>query len=278
MNAQMSTLSLTKKTDKPHTRVDLGEARSDAVHTERKPTAKLSLLNATALLYLEAALDKETQPLHPNFAATLGEKQLSMHTLIRAACAHTLEEKNPKLRAIQIGRHLRNDTTAFVTFWKDVMGSCAFSAHMEAGLHERTVSPDSIDDALDAMGDEHPITDDTPLFDASKPQAEREEYAGPSDGSTISDSLEDATEAVEGIQAWITLAFMKFTPNQLEYWGLLNGMPFGQGFHLEDGKKVYGPEDALLKFDAYRAWNTAQWKARNKVRTSPEVENLMADA
>lgn len=241
-----------------------------------QPKPKPSLLTNTSLRYLASALDKVTEPMHPNFARALKPDQLRMHQTIRITAARAYDANKGAVRAtiVAIGKALKGDVQAYVTFYKGLASDAAFAAHMDCRLLQKSVSSEAMDEGLDAMGEEHPIDSaDIGAFDNAEATraAPREDYAG-DQPEPIATSIEDAYEAIEGVQAWIGLAVSGFKPDQLDYWQVAGLFPFGQKGKA-DG---YAP---IRDFDAYREHQDAQYKLkRNTVAIDPDVEDAMLSA
>lgn len=256
----------------------LAQALSQANVTPATVAAPRQLLTNTGLAYLRVAMDKAAEPIHPNFRAKLKPDTLAFYEHVRVQAARALDAHPDNIRAaiVATGKVLKDDVRAYVQFFKDLAGAAAFAAHMDCVRLTRSVDPEALDAGLDAMGVAHAITDDIPPFDVGDAQraAPREDYAGAEDFTVFATSVQDAYEAIEGVQAWIGLAVTNMPLDSQAYWGVDGLFPLGQRVdeHATFGK-VYAP---LRDFDAYRAYQDETWKRKSRrVEVKPDVEAAM---
>lgn len=244
--------------------------------TPPKPEPKPAYIGKIELKYLDAALDKLTQPLHPNFIRAASADTLKVYRRIQGAVKLADEAKlsSSKLTAIAVGKAIKDDARTYVTFWTTLMSNVAFAGHMDCLNIERTLNPDQVESALDAMGDEHPFAPgDEPGFDkAAKTHlhvgcsGELEER-GPDEDQAISTNFDEIYEATHSIQSWIDLAFIGFTPQQLDYWQC-SPVPFCK----RGADENYEP---ITDFDEYREFQTAQWKKKSRMVKVDDAAALM---
>lgn len=247
-------------------------AKRNEAQRNRKPTAYIGKVEAH---YLDVAFDKLTQALHPNFIAAASASTLKIAQRIQQTCK-LVDAKKPassKLACVMVGKALKDDSRAYVTFWQQLLSNVAFAAHMDLLRIEQSLNPEEVDDSLDAMGEDHAYEPgDQPAFDRA--QAERhsldvcDEVEHP---FQITDDPEEIHEAVKNIQAWIETAFLSFTSQQLDYWQCVPVPLCKRG--AEDD---YAP---ITDLDDYRAFQREQWRAKQRsVPKSADVDlDMMAE-
>lgn len=267
---------------------DLGQSIDSTKRASTPPPkAPSTILTPTALGYLTRALEKNAEPLHPNFRRSIrNEEQLQFQLHLRAVCGRiidTLGLSNPRLVAVEIGKALKTDARAYIQFFKNLATDAAFAAHMDCLSFTRNIDPDSVDHSLNTMitddeADTHTITDDVPMYDRSmlERDAAREDYAGGDDSMRVAPIADDEFDAIDGIerlQAWLGLSITSMKPEQREYWGVDGLFPLGQRKSETRFGTSYTP---IHDFADYREWATAQYKAKR--RTAPiddTTEKLM---
>lgn len=253
----------------------------------------------TSLKYLTVAINKASDPIHPNFRRALKPDTLMMHNSIRAAAARGFDANpgNPRGAIIAAGKALKDDARAYVTFFKDILGSVAFAAHMDCSQLQSRIDEEQLDAGLDAMQESHTVDiDDVPLYDVSDanraPQARSPGVALPKDATIVegdasepyeggekpvpvAESVEDAYAAVKAAQGWVGLAFSAMNADQQAYWGVDGLCPLGQRVdESPEFGKVYTP---ISDFDEYRAWQKESFRRKSKVvAVSDELIDAMA--
>lgn len=231
----------------------------------------------TSLLYLGLAINKASDPMHPNFRRAIEKnpKNLLMHQAIRLAAAKAVDANkgNPRGAIVATLKALSNDTQSYVTFLKGLAGDVAFAAHMDCVQFDRAnaaVDSESLDAGLDAMGVVHEIVDDVPAYDAADGQraAAREPYAGGDAPPPVANSLQDAYAGVIAAQAWLTLAVAGMPEDSQVYWGVDGLLPFAQRREESaiPGEFNYVP---VRDFDEYRELQRALWKAKQRTVDLP---------
>lgn len=231
----------------------------------------------TSLLYLGLAINKASDPMHPNFRRAIEKnpKNLLMHQSIRLAAAKAVDANkgNPRGAIVATLKALSNDTQSYVTFLKGLAGDVAFAAHMDCVQFDRAnaaVDSESLDAGLDAMGVVHEIVDDVPAYDAADGQraAAREPYAGGDAPPPVANSLQDAYAGVIAAQAWLTLAVAGMPEDSQVYWGVDGLLPFAQRREESaiPGEFNYVP---VRDFDEYRELQRALWKQKQRTVDLP---------
>lgn len=231
----------------------------------------------TSLLYLGLAINKASDPMHPNFVRAISKnpKNLLMHQGIRLAAARAVDAnpKNPRGAIVATLKALSNDTQAYVTFLKGLASDVAFAAHMDCVQYDRieaAVDSEVLDVGLDAMGVEHAIIDDVPAHDVGDAQraAPREPYSGGDAPEPVADSLQDAYAGVIAAQAWLTLAVANMPEDSQQYWGVDGLLPLAQRKEesVIPGEFNYVP---VRDFDEYRELQRALWKAKQRTVDLP---------
>lgn len=231
----------------------------------------------TSLLYLGLAINKASDPMHPNFRRAIEKnpKNLLMHQAIRLAAAKAVDANkgNPRGAIVATLKALSNDTQSYVTFLKGLAGDVAFAAHMDCVQFDRAnaaVDSESLDAGLDAMGVVHEIVDDVPAYDAADGQraAAREPYAGGDAPPPVANSLQDAYAGVIAAQAWLTLAVAGMPEDSQVYWGVDGLLPFAQRREESaiPGEFNYVP---VRDFDEYRELQRALWKQKQRTVDLP---------
>ena len=231
----------------------------------------------TSLLYLGLAINKASDPMHPNFRRAIEKnaKNLLMHQAIRLAAAKAVDANkgNPRGAIVATLKALSNDTQSYVTFLKGLGSDVAFAAHMDCVQFDRAnaaVDPASLDEGLDAMGVTHEIVDDVPAYDAADGQraAAREPYAGGEAPPPVADSLQDAYAGVIAAQAWLTLAVAGMPEDSQVYWGVDGLLPFASRKEesVIPGEFNYVP---VRDFDEYRELQRAIWKQKQRTVDLP---------
>lgn len=266
---------------------------AQALEQAKAAQPKPALLTNTGMAYLKVAMDKASSPAHPNFVRAMdlrieqattpaakaqASENKRMLENIRLASARALDAHpdNLRLAIVTVGRALKEDVRSYITFFKGLATDAAFAAHMDCVRLTKAVDPEALEAGLDAMGESHEITDDTPVFDVADAQhaAPREEYAGPEDFVIFADSVQDAYEGIAGVQAWLSLAVTNMPEESQKYWGVDGLFPLGQRVdsHPSLGK-VYSP---LRDFDAFREYQAETWKRKQRrVEVAPATEDLM---
>lgn len=239
------------------------------------PKGPNTMLTPTALKYLTHALNKNAEPLHPNFRRSIRtEEQLQFQLHLRATCGRIIDTVglgNPRLTAVEIGKALKTDARAYVQFFKNLATDAAFAAHMDCLAFTRSIDADAIDHTLDSMIEDdeapkHPITSELPVHDraAIERDAPREAYAGGDDSmrpEPIADDELDAVDAIERLQAWLGLSVTSMKPEQREYWGVDGLFPLGQRREETELGMVY---TSIHDFDEYCTWATEQYKQKRR--------------
>lgn len=231
----------------------------------------------TSLLYLGLAINKASDPMHPNFRRAIEKnpKNLLMHQAIRLAAAKAVDANkgNPRGAIVATLKALSNDTQSYVMFLKGLAGDVAFAAHMDCVQFDRAnaaVDSESLDAGLDAMGVVHEIVDDVPAYDAADGQraAAREPYAGGDAPPPVANSLQDAYAGVIAAQAWLTLAVAGMPEDSQVYWGVDGLLPFAQRREESaiPGEFNYVP---VRDFDEYRELQRALWKQKQRTVDLP---------
>lgn len=231
----------------------------------------------TSLLYLGLAINKASDPMHPNFRRAIEKnpKNLLMHQAIRLAAAKAVDANkgNPRGAIVATLKALSNDTQSYVTFLKGLAGDVAFAAHMDCVQFDRAnaaVDSESLDAGLDAMGVVHEIVDDVPAYDAADGQraAAREPYAGGDAPPPVANSLQDAYAGVIAAQAWLTLAVAGMPEDSQVYWGVDGLLPFAQRREESaiPGEFNYVP---VRDFDEYRELQRTLWKQKQRTVNLP---------
>ena len=231
----------------------------------------------TSLLYLGLAINKASDPMHPNFRRAIEKnpKNLLMHQAIRLAAAKAVDANkgNPRGAIVATLKALSNDTQSYVTFLKGLGSDVAFAAHMDCVQFDRAnaaVDSESLEEGLDAMGVVHEIVDDVPAYDAADGQraAAREPYAGGDAPPPVANSLQDAYAGVIAAQAWLTLAVAGMPEDSQVYWGVDGLLPFAQRREESaiPGEFNYVP---VRDFDEYRELQRALWKQKQRTVDLP---------
>lgn len=252
-------------------------------HAGASPKGR-KLLSPTGLAYLTAAVEKGCEPMHPNFRRALEAKpkQLSLYLGIKTTLAASYDtEKDAKRAVIRTAQALVKDRQAYVTFWKSLIADAAFAAHMDAGAIERNgtqLTESDVQTTLDALAeDDPPFEVESTPFDAGH-TAPSEPYEGRELQPTLGTDIEDVYDSIDGLREWCDLAFTKFTPDDLDYWGLRGAhgcLPFAQErmVHPHSGEVSYRPID---DFDDYREVQDRQYKSkRNAAAFTPDVAAMM---
>lgn len=237
-----------------------------------KPEPKPAYIGKIEMRYLDMALDKIGQPLHPNFVRAASASTLQVYRRIQGALAIVDAGKpaNSKLAAIATGRAVKDDARTYVTFWMTLLSNVAFAGHMDALALERSINPEAVESSLDAMGDEHqPEPGDEPNFDRARNEHNTRDREIPQP-ETVATSFDEIYEAMSSIQAWVELAFNQFTPNQLDYWQCVPA-PFCKRGAEDD----YAP---ITDFDEYREFQTENWRAKQRVVKADDALDVMETA
>lgn len=255
-------------------------------HAGASPKGR-TLLSPTGLAYLTAAVEKGCEPMHPNFRRALETKpkQLQLHLIIKTTIAASYDiEKDAKRAVIRAAQTLVKDRQAYVTFWKGLIADATFAAHMDAGAIERNgtqLTESDVQQTFDALAEDDPPFDtENAAFDAGH-TAPSEPYEGRELQPTIGTDIEDVYDSIDGLREWCALAFVKFTPDDLAYWGLCGNhgcLPFAQErmVNLNTGEVSYRLID---DFDDYRNVQNRQYQAkRNAAAFTPDVAKLMSAA
>lgn len=246
----------------------------------------------TSLLYLAIAISKQADPLHPNFRRALKPETLQMHEYITqcSAKAYDAFPDEPRKAIVAVGKALKNDVKCYVTFFKAIASNAAFAAHMDCVKYTRAADEASLEDGSDQMLDIEPEEaqrkldmTDVALFDASGAQRsdrlgnpEREGVDSQPE-EAVATSIEDAYVAIKAAQAWVSLAFLKMTPESQAYWGVAGLVPLAQRRDtLPSGEFTYS---AVIDFDDYRELQDELYDAkRRRVEFDVDLENEMIDA
>jgi hypothetical protein len=237
-----------------------------------KPEPKPAYIGKIEQRYLDLALDKISQPLHPNFVRAASASTLQVYRRFQGALkiADAALMGDPKKVAIAVGRSIKDDARTYVTFWMTLLSNVAFAGHMDALMIERSVNPDALESSLDAMGDEHQAElGDEPNFDRARNEHNTRDREIPQP-ETIASNFDEIYEAMRSIQAWVELAFNQFTPSQLDYWQCIPA-PFCKRGVDDD----YAP---ITDFDEYREFQTAQWRTKQRVVKADDALAVMEAA
>lgn len=257
----------------------------NAVVTSTPVVAKpVSLVTRLGSLYLAHALDKIGTEPHPNFVRVASKGTLETVAHMRSAVNSVSTDLPPKVRTVKVLKLLADNARSYTQFLKDVLSNVAFIATLEWNrLHRAALPTTEVENAgQNMLGDEEHEWEsgDMPLFDQSqaleaRAQRERvtEEFRNDPEDILARDE-EEIEVALDNLQGWLGLALSPMKPNQLDYWGLTNGIPFGQRKSQSEitGETTYEP---LMTFSDYREWSDAEFKKRNKVAVKPDDIDLM---
>lgn len=234
-----------------------------------RPNAYIGKIEAH---YLDVALAKAMEPLHPNFVRAASASTLAVYRRIQneIKLADAKKLASSKQVAVAVGRAVRDDARTYVTFWTTLMSNVAFAGHMDMLTNARALDPSAVESSLDAMGEDHRFeAGDEPAFDRSAKEHQSldasDEMEHPFAHPDVP-SDEEIYEAMNSIQSWIAIAFRDFSAQQVEYWQLYD-VPFCKRGADDD----YAP---ITDFDEYRAFQTEQW--RRKQRTV-KADDALAD-
>ncbi len=237
------------------------------------PKPKPAFIGNVESKFLDAALDKIVQPLHPNFVAAANSGTLACYAQFQGAAVEAQKLAiSPKEQCIAVGKKLVGDVRAYVTFWLTLASNVAFNAHMQCNQIERAVDPEALESSLDAMGDDHAYElGDIPLFDRSMNNRAAEREPREPVEAPYCETVEGVYDAVRYIQEWISLAFMQFTVGQRDFWGIEDLVPLAKR-----GAEVdYAP---IYDFDEYREFQQDGWKAKQRQVKAGDALALMAAA
>lgn len=263
------------------------------------------MLTKTANSYLTLALSKASDLPHPNLVRALdariaaakapqaksaAEARKALLARVRLAAARAWDaegEKNIRKAVLLVLRELSDDMQAHTTFTKALMRDCAFAAHIDCVRLEKAaaqVDEDMLNSALDAMAEAHPAeSGDVPQHDKAEARRDSQNNAEYSEGvsrlpeGVVAGSADEAYDAIESLQAWLSLAYANCTDEQLAYWGLDGLFPLDQQpVETEFGTSWVNITD----FDSYRAYQDAKWKARTRAvpTGTVDVEQAMLEA
>ncbi len=279
--------------------VNLSDLATAIANSKSKPKSKPAFIGPLENKYLGVAVDKLSEPLHPNFAAALKAKRKNKdeptsnelridkmrHLMAKSVDAAKGDGKGTIITAVKtmaaackVNPEAFNDgDLAYLA--KEVLGAVAFHANIETGrlLREGTpfddcaaqsiVQNDEDDHAFDAL--------DASLFDLSQSMREKQNNAGVEqhEPETMADNAFEAGDAVEKIQAWLGCLFIppanmpqaarEAKLASYAFWGVDGLVPMGS-YKRDDGEWM-----PITDFDTYRIKSRDAWlKKQNSAFTS----------
>lgn len=260
------------------TKPKVSEHSPHAAQPHRPGASPKEMLTTVSKCYLLHALEKNSQPLHPNYReALLKSGNLAPVLLFRKCIQLTKHCPDVVARMEEIGFLTLRDFQSHMMFWTSIMTDAAFVARIELGRFAKKYN--TIDEELerDAYGKAHPIVADVPLFDRAAMERELQVFESEMEDSlpeekSYASSPEDVYEAVEAIQAWMLhgLYSLKVFSDRStggaarKYHNIDEGMPLKVKVLINaDGDKVRIP---IIKLDDYVDEENRKWALKQRER------------
>lgn len=252
--------------------------------------------------YLQIAIERAAEPMNPRLLMALNTKianakddkakqaaqnrrTMMQHIKQKAATAFAAHKQQPRHAIVAAIRTLNKDAQALTTFIKQLCSDAAFTAHMDLVRFERAAVEAPVEDnteAMIALDESEMLRNPADTVKTTGFEAAYAAHAGatldtaPEDLDTIADSKDDAYDAINRVQAWLSMAFTKMPATQAEYWGVDGLVPFMQRVDELPGGVVFSP---VRDFEEYRQLQNARWEElRNSVPVSDDMLDAMLDA
>jgi hypothetical protein len=244
-------------------------ANANAVTCAERNPKPAPLLSLPATRYINIAVAKCGEPLHPKFAAKLKEDTAEIYAMIRLASCKAFDEakaaklaepKFSKALVINAVKHLGPfGKRHVIQFLKDVASNAAFAAHMDiVYLDKQLMNQKLSEKELGNLGDllDAETEDDLPWRDAPVEPYAGVEEAHTYDGPPIESEVHDAIESVQVYLAAICQRLL--TTDDLVYWGIEGVFPLGTR-KRDDGEYI-----PITTLKGYRTEQERKWDEKRK--------------
>lgn len=231
----------------------------------------MSAVNTLVRHTLAHSMDKLTESIHPNYRKALSAKALQQELQMRGAVKDSTS-RNLSKWIKNTALALSDDSMVYVRFLK----ALASDARYQLGFELRNTQAGTVQNIEDVLAgapddfDEPPVNfDDIAGADVSDAVHQLGEEAVREDMTDPQYNENEVLAAADYIQAWLSAFVSRFTPNQLDFFGLPSGLI---PWCVKDESDGYEP---ITDFTDALDYEQARWKKNQRMVKPVEVPDLV---